>query len=489
MRKWLAAASFFPKGTERLAVPFGKEESMKKLVLWGLCLGLLLLFCSACAKKHNANGNGNAYYGGEPMDFKSFKLVQTDMTAQRRVYEGYKTENGVHLEYYISTEMWDDKTSGNVECRNVVRAIDADESVFQKLCAVFGNYKIAQWAGFRGYDSQTLDGSGMCLEVVLADGTEIDARGTNRFPKNYSSFAQELCKLITTERISSVHFSDGAYEITLPESWVGTVTASFSENQVAFYVDKTDGGDLTFFIIDNDTYGYSSDSYKGRIEVGRLVSDEDVRFITARDNYAIASYAAEVSEEALGLWKNYESDKLSIVESLRGVNGYAFYPEDGTVLYYADAREMADEARSLWQSLNFAGEYPGGAKPVRFKRKDYVTMFPPYDYINTIEGVRKKFLKVFSEEFTDKTLNRAVADKELIEYKGDVYVACKKRKGEASYNSCVDSVRDEGDGKFTVVIAVKMPPSGSKLYVDLPTEKNAAGEFVFTDYPCRDESE
>ena len=42
------------------------------------------------------------------MDFKSFKLVQTDMTAQRRVYEGYKTENGVHLEYYISTEMWDD---------------------------------------------------------------------------------------------------------------------------------------------------------------------------------------------------------------------------------------------------------------------------------------------------------------------------------------------------------------------------------------------
>lgn len=168
--------------------------------------------------------------------------------------------------------------------------------------------------------------SGMCLEVVLADGTEIDARGTNRFPKNYSSFVQELCKLITTERISSVHFSDGTYEITLPESWVGTVAASFSESQVAFFVDKL-GGELTFFIIDSDTYGYAPDSYKGRIEVGRLISGEDVRFITARDNYAIASYASEVSEEALGLWKNYESDKLSIVESLRGVNGYAFYPD------------------------------------------------------------------------------------------------------------------------------------------------------------------
>ena len=417
------------------------------------------------------------------MDFKSFKLVQSNMTAQHCVYEGYKTENGVHLEYYISTEMWDDKTSGNVECRDTIRKIDGDEKLFQKLCELFGNCRIEKWADFHGYDSQVLDGTGMSFEAVLADGTEINARGTNSFPKNYSSFAQELCRLITTEKISSVRFSEGTYEITLPESWVGTVTASFSENQVAFYVDKTDGGDLTFFIIDNDTYGYSSDSYKGRIEVGRLVLDEDVRFITARDNYAIASYAAVVSEEALGLWENYENDKLAIIESLRGVNGYELYPEDGTVLYYADAREMADKARSLWLSLHFAGEYPSSAKPVRFKGKDYVTMFPPYDYTNTIEGVRKKFLKVFSEEFTDKTLNRAVADKELIEYKGDVYVACKKRKGGASYNSCVDCVRDEGNGKFTVVIAVKMQPSGSKLYVDLPTEKNTAGEFVFSDYP------
>ena len=136
-----------------------------------------------------------------------------------------------------------------------------------------------------------------------------------------------FCKLITTERISSVRFSEGTYEITLPESWIGTVTAEFSEGRVAFFVEKNGGGELTFFIIDSDTYGYASDAYKGRIEVGRLISGEDVRFITARDHYAIASYASEVSEEALELWKNYESDKLSIVESLRGVNGYAFYPD------------------------------------------------------------------------------------------------------------------------------------------------------------------
>lgn len=78
------------------------------------------------------------------------------------------------------------------------------------------------------------------------------------------------------------------------------------------------------------------------------------------------------------------------------------------------------------------------------------------------------------------------ADRELIEHKGDVYVLCKKYKGKPSYNNWVDSVREDGDGKFTVVVAVRIPPDGDTIYVDLPTEKNAAGKFVFTDYPYWD---
>ena len=455
-----------------------------------MCAGFFILLFFACSSKHTSyNNNDIEYYGGNPMEFKSFKLVQTNMSAQQYVYEGYKTENGVHLEYYISTENWDYKTLEHAEFRNIVRKFDGDEKIFGELCALFGRCKIIEWTDFHGCNSQVLDGTGMSFTAVLADGTEVNAQGTNSFPENFSTFTQELHKLITTEKINSVKFTDGTYEVTLPESWVGTVKASFSEGFVSFFVDKTDGGELPFFIIDNDTYGYSSDSYKGRTEVGRLMLDEDIRFITARDSYSIASYAESVSEEAIAIWRNYESDKLAVIESLHGVNGYEFFPEDGTILYYSNAREMADKARSLWLSLNFAGEYPSTAKPVRIKRRNYVPMFPPYDFTNTVENVRKKFLKVFSEEFTDQTLNRAIAEKELIEYKGDVYVVCKKRKGEASYNSCVDCVRNEGNGKFTVVIAVKMPPNGNKRYVDLPTEKNAAGEFVFTDYPYWDKSE
>ena len=76
-------------------------------------------------------------------------------------------------------------------------------------------------------------------------------------------------------------------------------------------------------------------------------------------------------------------------------------------------------------------------------------------------------------------MNRAIADKELIEYKDDVYVDCRKNKGEASYNSCVDYIRDEGNGKFTVVIAVKMSPSDDTFY----------REFVHTDYLYWERSE
>lgn len=106
---------------------------------------------------------------------------------------------------------------------------------------------------------------------------------------------------------------------------------------MAFSVDKTDGDELTFFIIDTGN-GYSSDSYKGRVEVGRLVSDENTLFVTARDHYRINAYSEKVSDAALALWETYESDKREIIESLHGINGYELYPEDGSILHETDAR-------------------------------------------------------------------------------------------------------------------------------------------------------
>ena len=150
---------------------------------------------------------------------------------------------------------------------------------------------------------------------------------------------------------------------------------------------------------------------------------------------------------------------------------------------------LADDARSLWLYLNFAGEYAGGEKPTVIDGRSYKVMFPQDKGIYTIEAVRDELLTVFSEEFTDKIINNAVADKDIIEYDDDVYVAFKKKAGSESSNGWVDSVRDEGDGRYTVVMAVKRPDTDTLEYIDFPTEKNAQGKFVFSEYPYWDESE
>jgi hypothetical protein len=171
------------------------------------------------------------------------------------------------------------------------------------------------------------------------------------------------------------------------------------------------------------------------------------------------------------------------------VNGYEFYPEDGSTLYEEEAWELSEQARSLWLRLTFAGEYSESMSPVQIQGRKYLPMFPARDGVYTIEQVREKFLAVFSKEFTDKTLNAAIASKDLLEYNGNVYAAYRKNRGKTSYNSWADHVRDDGDGKFTVVMGGSMPPNGGTVYVELPTEKNAAGKFVFTDYPYWDQSE
>ena len=185
-----------------------------------------------------------------------------------------------------------------------------------------------------------------------------------------------------------------------------------------------------------------------------------------------------------------EFQRFSLSESGMSAQSYVYEGrKTETGVYEAGAWELSEQARSLWLRLNFAGEYSEGIRPVQIQGRKYLPMFPARDGVYTIAQVREKFLEVFSEEFTDKTLNTAIANKDLLEYNGNVYAACKKNKGETSYNSWADHVQDDGDGKFTVVMGVSMPPDGNTVYVELPAEKNAAGYFVFTDYPYWDQSE
>jgi len=304
---------------------------MKRLLICFALVSISLLVFSGCSSMIKTDhNNGDDNNGGAPMEFKSFCCEESGMSAEDRVYEGYRTENGVHLAYYIRSSMWDNEERDYVEFRQTVREFDGDEALYQALCALFGQYGVAQWADFRDDNSpDVLDGSSLRFCAVLADETEISLSGTNHFPPCYTDFTRAVSELITSGKIESTAFGDGAYEITLPESWVGVVTADYSEYGASFSVDKIGGGQLMFFIIDNGSY-YTTEDYPGAVAVGRLVSGDDVRYITARDCEAIAGNTDKIAKEALVLAESYATDKQAIIESLRGINGYTLIPEDGS---------------------------------------------------------------------------------------------------------------------------------------------------------------
>ena len=68
-------------------------------------------------------------------------------------------------------------------------------------------------------------------------------------------------------------------------------------------------------------------------------------------------------------------------------------------------------------------------------------------------------------------------------YNDRIYVACKKKADDGSYNSWVESVKDNMDGTFTVVMAVKRMEDQEMIHIDFPVAKNEEGRFVFTEYP------
>ena len=146
---------------------------MKKLLI---CLTLLccsLLVFSACA---TGRDNDQDNYGGDPMEFERFSLSTSGTTAESHVYEGYRTESGVHLAYYTSTSWWDNTVSDYVESRYVIRAMDGDDALYQTLCALLGDCRINEWAGFRGANPpDVLDGSSMSFQATLPDGSVITA--------------------------------------------------------------------------------------------------------------------------------------------------------------------------------------------------------------------------------------------------------------------------------------------------------------------------
>ncbi len=150
-----------------------KANMIKKIISFaGIFLNAVLLV--SCA------GPQNPQNGGTAKNIVDFSFSHTGSTrAEIYSYKVSKTDSDilVHIEYGAGYLVIDE--TGGVSMLNALNAI-----VIQN--------KIAEWNGFDEAGHSPLDGSGFDLLLTLSDGSEITARGNNRFPPAYDEFEKDV---------------------------------------------------------------------------------------------------------------------------------------------------------------------------------------------------------------------------------------------------------------------------------------------------------
>jgi len=85
-----------------------------------------------------------------------------------------------------------------LHCGYDTYTLPADAELMNKLTEIMDAHTLRQWDGFSASDSMVLDGSGFSLEVDFADGSSIDAHGSNSFPDGFNEAKQAIDELFRT---------------------------------------------------------------------------------------------------------------------------------------------------------------------------------------------------------------------------------------------------------------------------------------------------
>ena len=65
------------------------------------------------------------------------------------------------------------------------------------LLEIINRYDLWKWHGFSRIDPNILDGTSFSLRIAFADGTVIEANGSNRFPSSYSAACADMDTLFS----------------------------------------------------------------------------------------------------------------------------------------------------------------------------------------------------------------------------------------------------------------------------------------------------
>ena len=158
----------------------------------------------------------NTQYSGEGVGFESIVISQNFCTAEDHVYELTRTDSGVHIANYTKREFYSSKTNHFETDINMIRELDAGMDVYNDLVQLAATYDIASWDGFSGNNPDVLDGSSFNMSAVLADGSEIEASGTNKFPSGFRDFVSAIKDYAEAQDLDSADFTTQVYSMKLP---------------------------------------------------------------------------------------------------------------------------------------------------------------------------------------------------------------------------------------------------------------------------------
>lgn len=88
----------------------------------------------------------------------------------------------------------------NVEKEISVRI---DNDTMEELSELCGKLDVISWDKYEESNPDILDGSGFTLRITYEDGSEVNARGDNSFPKHYQEFEKSVRKILERGTLQS----------------------------------------------------------------------------------------------------------------------------------------------------------------------------------------------------------------------------------------------------------------------------------------------
>jgi len=213
------------------------------------------------------------------------------------------------------------------------------EPVLEQLGAIAGKYRLDRWDGFDKVNKKALDGEMFLLSITLKDGSQIYAKGSNAFPKNYQDVKREINDLFK-DLISSY---SSLYPKTLASDELNVMMLSFigedgyKNRRFKFIANKQEDGRVK---LDIDIAGY---------EV--LLPEETYHFVGTCESFPFEDFQAIVRQYNLPAWNGWDRAAENYSEKESFQLEFAYTSDERISASGTLYPEGYDEARSALLTL------------------------------------------------------------------------------------------------------------------------------------------